>query len=413
MSTDIVTTTSAHPYRKIVIVAALGYFVDIYDLLLFNVIRLPSLASLGYTGEAAKSLGFFLLNMQMGGLLVGGLLWGTLADKRGRLSVLFGSIILYSLANIGNGFVDSVETYSAMRFIAGIGLAGELGAGITLVSESMQQTSRGYGTTIVASFGLMGAVVAALVGDMFKWRTAYFVGGAMGLLLLVLRIGVYESGMFDKVKQQKTIVRGNFLQIFSHRERMVKYLAVIIIGVPIWYVLAILIAFSPEMGKAMGMTTLPAPPRAVLFCYIGQVTGDLVSGFLSQFLESRKKAVAVFFTITILAVSIYFTFARTSLEAFYMICMALGFGNGYWAVFMMIASEQFGTNLRGTVTTTAPNFVRGSVVLVTSAFRALETTFGTLQSAAFVGAVLMILAIAALRVVDETYSKNLDYVEGV
>ncbi len=413
MSTEVVAETKAHPYRVIVIVAALGYFVDIYDLLLFNVIRLSSLASLGYTGDAAKAQGFFLLNMQMGGMLVGGLLWGILADKRGRLSVLFGSIILYSLANIANGFVNSVETYAAMRFIAGIGLAGELGAGITLVSESMHRESRGYGTTIVASIGLCGAIVAALVGDMFHWRTAYFIGGGMGLLLLVLRIGVYESGMFDKVKQQTSIVRGNFFQFFSNRHRGFKYLAVIMIGVPIWYVLAILIAFSPEMGKAMGMTSLPVPSRAVLYCYIGMATGDLASGSLSQALQSRKKALAVFFAISIVAIGAYFTFARTSLNTFYLVCMALGFAIGYWAVFMMVASEQFGTNLRGTATTTVPNFVRGSVVLVTSLFRALESSLGTLQSAAFVGAVLMMLAIVALRIVEETYGKDLDFVEGV
>ena len=142
-----------------------------------------------------------------------------------------------------------MPTYAALRFIAGVGLAGELGAGITLVSEILPKEVRGYGTTIVASVGIMGAVVAVLVGDAFDWRIAYIVGGVMGLALLVLRIGVFESGMFEGVKQT-TVARGNFFALFANPARTRRYLSVVLVGLPIWYVIGILITFAPELGAA-------------------------------------------------------------------------------------------------------------------------------------------------------------------
>lgn len=396
--------------RLAVIVAALGYFVDIYDLLLFNIIRLKSLASLGITGESALKEGLFLVNMQMGGMLAGGLLWGILADRRGRLSVLFGSILLYSLANIANGFVTSLEAYAALRLIAGVGLAGELGAGITLVSESMPRESRGYGTMMVASIGILGAVAAALIADVFDWRTAYFIGGGLGLGLLLLRIGVYESGMFEQVKKQ-AVSRGNFFKLFSSAPRARRYLSVILIGVPIWYAVSILIGLSPEIGKAMGMSEAPQPGRAVMFCYGGLALGDFASGGLSQLLRSRKKVLFGFLTLTALIIGVYFLFAGRSLSTFYLICAGIGFATGYWAVFVTVASEQFGTNLRGTATTTVPNFVRGAVVPVTALFQLLKPGLGILGSAGAVGAVTLVIAFVALLGIDETYGKDLDFIE--
>lgn len=404
-------TPLAPRVRLLVVVAALGYFVDIYDLLLFNIVRLKSLADLGFTGDAALKEGIFLINMQMGGLLAGGVLWGIIADRRGRLSVLFGSILLYSLANIANGFVQSLETYAALRLVAGIGLAGELGAGITLVSESMPRESRGYGTMIVAGVGILGAVVGAIVGDAFHWRTAFFIGGGLGLFLLVLRVGVYESGLFEQVRQKASIARGNFFQIFAHRGRARRYLAVILVGVPIWFTVAILISLSPEIGRAMGMATPPSPGRAVMFCYLGLALGDFSSGALSQILRSRKKAILAFLVLTALSIGAYFVLAAASLTAFYAMATLLGFSTGYWAVFVTIAAEQFGTNLRGTATTTVPNFVRGAVVPVTALFQALKPALGTLGSAGAVGALTLALAFGALFALDETYGKDLDFVE--
>ncbi|HRI68912.1 MAG TPA: MFS transporter [Polyangium sp.] len=397
--------------RLAILVAALGYFVDIYDLVLFSIVREKSLQGIGITDKTALlDQGVWLINMQMGGMLIGGIFWGVIGDKRGRLSVLFGSILMYSLANIMNGFVESINAYAALRFIAGIGLAGELGAGITLVSEIMHKQSRGYGTTIVATIGICGAVVAALVGGKFSWRVAYFVGGGLGLALLVLRIGVYESGMFEATKA-KAVERGNFLKLFSTWERARRYIGIVLIGVPIWYVVGILVTFSPEIGQAMGMAVPPNAGQGILFTYVGLALGDLSSGAFSQILESRKRAVMAFLSLTTFAILLYFLIAAQSLTAFYAICVAMGFGAGYWAVFVTVASEQFGTNLRATATTSAPNLVRGAVVLLTLGFKTLKTLVGVKESAMIVGAFSILAAFVALRAMEETYGKDLDYLE--
>lgn len=393
-----------------VLVAALGYFVDIYDLILFLIVRVKSLKGLGVASGALTDTGLLLFNMQMGGMLVGGVLWGILGDKRGRLSVLFGSIFLYSVANVANGFVTTVEQYAATRLFAGIGLAGELGAGITLVSEIMGKERRGYGTTIVASVGVLGAVVAALVGDSFSWRVAYFVGGGLGAGLLLLRVGLFESGMFESVKS-RDVSRGDFFSFFSSWPRARRYLAVIVVGIPIWYVISILIGFSPELAKAMGMSPAPEAGRAVMLAYIGLSVGDFASGALSQLFCSRKKSIALFLGLTVLSIVAYFTVARVSLALFYGCCVALGIASGYWAVFVTVASEQFGTNIRATATTTAPNFVRGAVVLLTLAFKALREPLGVIASAMAVGAVALVCAGVALLSLEETFGKDLDFVE--
>jgi len=396
--------------RLSVLVAALGYFVDIYDLILFSIVRVPSLTAIGVPPDELLSRGVLLLNMQMGGMLLGGIAWGVLGDRRGRLSVLFGSIAMYSVANLLNAFVNDVPTYAVLRFLAGIGLAGELGAGITLVSEIMPRETRGYATTLVAAVGICGAVVAVLVGDLFDWRIAYIVGGVMGLVLLVLRIGVHESGMFQQVKAEPH-ARGRFLQLFATAERARRYLAIIIVGVPIWYVVGILITFSPEFGVAMGMSPAPSAGRAVMFTYIGLAVGDLTSGWLSQYIGSRKRVLRWFLALTALFVGIYFLPVAKPLPAFYALCFALGFATGYWAVFVTVAAEQFGTNLRATATTTVPNFVRGAVVPLTSTFQVLAPVVGILGSGLLVGVVALVLAAAALRLLEETWDRDLNFVE--
>jgi len=397
--------------RLAVVVAALGYFVDIYDLLLFSIVRKASLTDIGIREADLLRAGTLLLNVQMGALLLGGILWGTLGDKRGRLSVLFGSIILYSLANVANGFVHTFGQYAVARFVAGIGLAGELGAGITLVSESLDKESRGYGTTIVASVGILGAVAGALVAKLTFWRTSYFIGGGLGLTLLLLRVGVLESGLFERVKNDAGIARGSFLRLFASAKRARKYVSVILVGVPIWYSVAILVTFSPEVGKAMGMKPAPDAGFAVMLNYAGLAVGDLTSGALSQIVKSRKRAVSVFLVLTAAAVAFYFGLGGRSLGFFYTACVLLGVATGYWAVFVTVAAEQFGTNIRATATTTAPNFVRGAVVPVTLAFNAMKGTLGVKGSAIAVGAVTLVLAAVALTNLDETYGKSLEFVE--
>jgi len=406
-------SSSALNHRAValaVVVAALGYFVDIYDLILFSIVRVRSLTAIGVPPERLLSQGVLLLNMQMTGMLIGGIAWGILGDRRGRLSVLFGSIVMYSIANILNAYVTSVPQYAALRLIAGIGLAGELGAGITLVSEIMPRESRGYATTLVAAVGICGAVVAVLVGDWFDWRTAYIVGGGMGIVLLLLRIGVHESGMFQQVKTLSH-ARGRFLQLFATRERAARYLACILIGVPIWYVVGILVTFSPEFGKAMGMTPPPNAGRAVMFCYMGLALGDLGSGWLSQWIRSRRAVLRMFIGMTALGVALYFLPWSKTTATFYALCFYLGFSTGYWAVFVTIASEHFGTNLRATATTTVPNFVRGAVVPLTSSFQALTPLVGITTSGIIVGVVTLIIAIASVSLLHETYGRDLNFLE--
>jgi len=392
-----------------VIVAALGYFVDIYDLLLFSIVRIPSLRSMGVVDADMLSQGEYLIRAQMIGLLVGGIIWGIMGDKRGRLSVLFGSILLYSLANIANGFVTTVDQYALLRFIAGIGLAGELGAGITLVSESLPTHLRGYGTTLVATVGLMGAVLANYVAKTFDWQMAYFIGGGLGLILLITRISVFESGIFLKVKEQE-VKRGDFFQLFNQWDRFKKFVGCILIGLPIWFVIGILITFSPEFAKAMNISGVVAGD-AVMFSYIGLAAGDLVSGLASQVVRSRKKTVFVFILLTLCFIVTYLYLPVSSSTGFYISCFFLGFGIGYWALFVTIAAEQFGTNLRSTVATTVPNFIRGSVVPLTLLFGYLRESLNILQAALIVGIFTILIAFWALRLIDETFSRDLNFLE--
>jgi putative MFS transporter len=411
-TSDIVGTSPGTSRRAFlaVLVAALGYFVDIYDLILFAIVRVESLLDIGVAEADLLSEGVLLLNMQMGGMLVGGILWGVLGDRRGRLSVLFGSIAVYSVANIAIGLVDSVGAYAVWRFIAGVGLAGELGAGVTLVSEVMSKQSRGYGAMLISAVGIMGAVVGALVGDVFSWRIAYFVGGAMGIALLILRIGVAESGMFQQVKQS-AVSRGDFFMLFRTAERRGRYLAVILIGLPLWYVVGVLVTFAPELGLAMGMADVPVAGRAILYCYTGISLGSLLWGTLSQVWHTRTRVVRTAMITTTACIALYFAAAGLSLTVFYAVCFLLGLGCGYWAVFVLMASELFGTNIRATAATTVPNFVRGSVVLVTLLFQALTTYLGIQGSAMAVGALTLVVGFLALGRLEDTYGKDLDYVE--
>jgi len=394
----------------LILVAALGYFVDIYDLLLFLIIKNKSLGSLGVPADKLTETGFTLMNWQMAGLLIGGIFWGVVGDKKGRLSVLFGSIIMYSLANIANGFVTSIPAYAALRFIAGIGLAGELGAGITLVSESMSKEKRGYGTMMVAGIGLMGAVAAYIVGDLFEWRTAFFVGGGLGILLLLLRFGVFESGMFETMAK-KEVSKGNFFMLFSNRKRFFKYLNCILIAVPLWFVVGILVGAAPEFGKALGAVDVLDNGKGVMFTYIGISLGDFLSGALSQVFKTRKKIVFVFVTLTFAAMLVYLLNTGWTATGFYILCVFFGLFTGYWVVFVTIAAEQFGTNLRATVTTSVPNMVRGSLILVTILFQFLRGHVGIVNSALIIASLTISMAYIALYNLDETYGRDLNFIE--
>ena len=404
-------TVSLRPLFALpVVVAALGYFVDVYDLLLFNIVRVPSLKDLGLSDADTSLIGGRILNFQQAGLLLGGIFWGILGDKRGRLSVLFGSIVTYSLANIACGFVRDPQLYALLRFVAGLGLAGELGAGITLVSEILPKHLRGYGSSLVASVGLLGAVVAYFTVALFDWRTTYFIGGGMGLGLLVLRVSVLESGMFKRV-QQTNIVRGDFWALFQGRERLLRYLRCMGLAVPTYLVIGILATFGNEFGQALGIPDPIQPGRCVMFTYIGTVIGDLVSGLLSQGLRSRRKAIGLMMGLSLLFVCLYLSGVIHSADAFYAVCVGMGFSIGYIAMFLTVTAESFGTNLRATATTSVANNVRATTLLTIPAFQAMKLGIGVLGAGAVIAAVCFFIGFWALFTMDETFGKELDYVE--
>ena len=398
------------PLNAVVIVASLGYFVDIYDLILFNVVKKASLMSMGFSGAALESQGIFLFNLQMIGMLVGGLLWGILGDRKGRVKVLFGSILLYSAANIANAFVTDINTYAVIRFLAGVGLAGELGAGITLVAETMTKEKRGYGTMILVTFGALGAVLAGLVADMFDWKTAYLVGGGLGILLLLIRMRTLESSMFKNMEHSE-VKRGDFFSLFTSRSQFIKYINCILIGLPVWFVIGLLIALSETFARETKVSEPITTGTAIMFAYIGLSLGDLLSGLLSQLLQSRKKVVYLYLGLCTILSGIYILSAGLSASWFYALCLFLGMATGYWALFVTIASEQFGTNIRSTVTTTVPNFVRGAVWPITFFYTSMVPSAGVVSSALLVGIICIGLAFLATAQVKETFGKDLDYME--
>ena len=397
-----------------VFVAALGYFVDVYDLLLFTIVRQTSVMSIGSTAETIIVDSAHIINWQMSGLLIGGILWGILGDKKGRLKVLFGSILLYSLANILTSFVQNVDQYAYCRFIGGIGLAGELGAGITLVSEMLPKNKRGIGTSMVAGIGLSGAVFAYFT---FKytddWRLCYQIGGVLGFFLLILRVKVAESFMFESAKLSQ-IDKGNFLMFFKNKKRFIKYITAILIGLPTWFVIGVLVNYSNKFASTLYGVNLIDSGRSIMLAYIGIASGDLLIGYVSQYFKSRKKALMLFYIFSIIGMVLFFSPFNNNDSRMYLICAFLGFSTGYWAIFNQMAAEQFGTNLRATAATTIPNMVRGALPLINFLFLDIlqkKQGWDIVQSGIFTGAVVMMITLIAYFFTEETYHKDLDYME--
>lgn len=401
--------------RKIVfavIVAALGYFVDVYDLIVFSVVRVQSLKDLGLSGAALTDTGVMILNVQMAGMLLGGVFWGVLGDKKGRLSILFGSIFLYSVANIANAFVTTVDQYAVCRFLAGIGLAGEIGAGITLVAELLPKERRGLGTALVATVGVAGGMTAALIGDFFPWKTAYIIGGLMGLALLALRVTVAESGMFRNVVQDGTARRGDLRLLLCTRSCLWRFVRCTLTGLPLWFIVGLIIALAPEIGRELGLLGEASAAQAVLYFYGGLVIGDIGSGLLSQFLKSRRRALGICLLGSCAGVLTILNLPGVPVDVFYGLCAVTGIFSGYWAMFLTTTAEHFGTDLRATVTTSAPNLVRGGAILLTSAFAAIKGTFGILLSLEMITLLTFGAALLSVYLMRETFGEDLDYVEG-
>lgn len=400
----------------LIIVAALGYFVDVFDLLLFGMVRVSSLRDLGVPDNLLESIGLRLDNWQMLGMLLGGVFWGILGDKRGRLSVLFGSILTYSIANTLNAYITNITQYEILRFIAGFGLAGELGAGVTLVNESMSKEKRGIATAFIAGFGVLGAVFGCLIVLWIKdWKTCYLIGGCMGFALLILRISVYESGMYLNIKE-KTNNLGNISILFKDRKTFIKYISIIALAIPIWYVVQLYAKYAPELADALGLQ-YPDKKKvavyAIMAIYSGLTLGDVSCGILSNLIKSRKKAILTFMLLLITFIILFWFIASINLFIFYGMIFLLGFGIGYWAVFMSTAAESFGVNIRSTVSNTAPNFVRGSVIGINSLYLFLKSSFhfSTQTANLLVGGICIAIALIAWTRLEETFNKDLNYVE--
>jgi len=393
-----------------VLVAALGYFVDTFDMLLFSMVRVASLTDLGLSGDDLVSTGAFLLNMQLIGSLIGGLVFGIFGDKKGRVSVLFASILIYSLATFLNAFVTSIEQYALLRLIAGFGIAGELGAGVTLVSELLSKEKRGYGTTIVASFGMMGVVTAGIGTQYLHWKTCYLIGGGLGLMLLLLRMGVHESGMFSRIEEKSNVRKGDLVLLFSTWKRVRRFCAAVFVACPTWFVVSVLATFSPEIGIAIGIQEKISAGKVFTYLYTGLFVGDIASGLLSQWLKSRKKAIGVFLIGTGVSSICYLLFPKTEAQLLSW-AFIIGVFCGYWAVFITAAAEQFGTNLRATVATMAPNIVRGSAVLMTLGFTFLKKSQGPVEAAIIVGVIVFFVGLVSILFSEETFGKDLDFVE--
>ena len=400
----------------LVMVAALGYFVDIFDLLLFGMVRISSLKDLGVNDALLESIGLRLDNWQMLGMLVGGIFWGILGDKKGRLSVLFGSILTYSIANTLNSYVQTIPQYEILRFIAGFGLAGELGAGVTLVNESLSKERRGIATAIVAGFGVFGAVFGCVIVLWLKdWRLCYLIGGIMGFALLILRISIYESGMYQNVKS-KTNKLGNFSILFTDRKRFIKYISIIALAIPIWYVVQLYAKYAPELADAIGLQYPDKKQVAVyviLAIYSGLTIGDVSCGIVSNYLKSRKKALLIYICLLIVCIILFWTLGSINMTMFYVWIFILGLTIGYWAMFMSVATESFGINIRSTVSNTAPNFVRGSVIAINMLYITFKNNFhfSTQMANILVGIICISISILAWSQLEETYGKDLDYVE--
>ena len=394
-----------------VIVAALGYFVDVFDLQLFTTVRVSSLKSLGLSLDQITIVGAQILNWQMAGMLLGGILWGVLGDKKGRTYALFGTILLYSIGNIANGFVTTIPAYAAARFFTGFGLAGEVGAGIALVSELLPKETRGVATTIVAVSGLVGSIAAAIIAKHFDWRLTYIGGGILGLLLLFLRIAVHESGIFEAVRQKDDVRRGHFAMLFNNRARFMRFFCCVAVALPVWFLLGTIVIFSPELGEALHVGGSVNTPTSVMFYSVGLTLGGFVSGSLSQYLKDRKKIMAVFILGAFLT-ALGITFAQNiSLSAFYLLIAVSAFFTGFWAVFLAMTAEQFGTNLRATATVSAPNFVRASTIINTMLLTALKPEFGFVSSVRIIAILVFCVVFLALWKLPETFGRDLDFVE--
>lgn len=402
----------------LLLVTSLGYFVDAFDLVVFSAVRNTSVVALklAETPAEIKNVGLTLENWQALGLLIGGVFWGVFGDRLGRLKVLFGSIAVYSAANLLNGLLTpgahTLTFYSMLRFFSGLGLAGELGAAITLVSEAMKAEKRGLGTMIIAGFGLLGCALAAFLSAFtdISWQALFIAGGISGFVLLLLRIRVIESDLYLN-QPETSVARGEFLSLFTNFKRFKKFVRCIGLGLPVYFVVGLPIKFATNFGAAFNISGTSVP-IAIMMCYLFLALGDFVCNYLSQVMKSRKKPFYIFNALNLFAVLLFVYYPpQNAWQYHYIYCPILGFSVGYWALTVTIAAESFGTNLRATVTTSVPNFIRSAFIPIALCFTFFESRLGTVHSAMTVGLVCTSLSILSAFLMKETFGVNLNYQE--
>lgn len=391
-----------------VIVTALGYFIDLFDYYVFLVTRQKVLTDFGFSGSQLMETGLYMVNLQFAGLLVGGVIFGVLGDKIGRKQSLLGSILLYSIATLASGMTHNIDVFAALRFIAGIGIAGEVGVGVTMVSETMDKNRRGLGVTAFIGVGLLGVVAAALMSELLHWRTCYIIGGLAGLLLLVTRIWVMEPQMFTDLN--KSVKRGSFRVLFASPDGVRRYVLCILLAVPVFFGVSIIATLSPELSIALGASPPASVSTTMIIAYTMMVIGEIVIGLLSQRLKSRKKVIALFLVLMAITLGVGFHNGALDATGYYILAGVVGFFMGYWVNFIALSAEQFGTNVRSLAANTIPNFTRGTTIAINMAFLALKDD-GVVYAASIVGFTVIVIALLALWKLPETFGKDLDYTE--
>lgn len=391
-----------------VLVVALGYYVDAYDLLVMSAVRKPSLLSLGVPESETLNIGLSLLNYQLVGLMIGGVMWGVIADKYGRKKALFGSILIYSFANIANGYINSVNMYYWLRIIAGFGLAGELGVGISLITENVAKERRTISTAIVSFFGMLGASTGGWFGSIFEWQNCFLIGGFAGLLLLLLRLKVEESVMFNEIKD-KNVSKGNIWMIIKNPKTLLTYFFCTLAGAASILFIGVFIQSTPELGKLFNLNITAG--IALIWYYLGASVSEIIAGLLSKLLKERKAPIYIFYAISLLAITNFCVNVPNSPYFFYLNCLFLGFGLGWWSQLITLSAELFGINVRATAATSIPTFARAWNIPFSNIFKQNIPNLGIVNSAFGIGVIVVSLAIISITMVKETFENDANFIE--
>jgi MFS transporter, putative metabolite:H+ symporter len=381
-----------------------GYFIDIFDLVLFSTLRISSFEELKITDPTYWTVVFF--NLQMTGILVGGIFWGKMADIKGRSWSFMGTILVFSIANIINGLTSSLTVYGICRFIAGFGLAGEMGSGIALICEKVPDEKRSLYLGFVSSLGCIGAVLSGWLGDIVYWRYLFIGSGFAGILLTLLRKNLLEPDLFRKTATLN-IPRGQWKTLFQSPPDLIRFILLIFLGIPMWYIIGILWSFSTEMTSTIGLNIFTSG-QAILWGYVGVWMGDMLMPFVSQFLKSRIFTIQICLIMMLLGVIYLFQFQPHSLLSFQLTHIFLGFTIGYWAVYATLCGESFGTNIRALTSTSLPSLIRFSSIPMMIIYQ-YGRDENELNIALGMGLTVLCISMITTYFIKDTFQKDIDF----